>query len=314
MEAQGMKKIPVVLALTPNYFVAAATCLLSIFRHAAVQSSFHIICLMAEQLSAEQQADLQRLSKTNAEYTFLNLEGQFSDVFPAGNYPMATMLRLLIPDLLPQYDKIFYLDCDLIVRHDLEKLYLETDLGDNYLAGVKEAPLSFQWAHLREIAAEAAYINAGFLLMNLKALRQDNIVLKFFELAQKGGLEFFDQDILNMVCKGRILFLPPYHNSIRTFFLPQYKAEFLNCYTEKEYQAVLRNGTLHYTGAKPWNTFTVHFKTWWQYYETLPAKIRGYGQVNPKMQLLYRFYANPVGETMINVAQSIFRKLKSGSL
>ena len=54
--------------------------------------------------------------------------------------------------------------------------------------------------------------------MNLAQLRQDNMVPRFLEAAKAEGLQFPDQDVLNQLCKDRILGLPPYYNSIRTFF------------------------------------------------------------------------------------------------
>lgn len=49
----------------------------------------------------------------------------------------AAYFRLLIPELIREYDKCIYLDCDIIVHGDLKELY-EIELGNNYLAGVKD--------------------------------------------------------------------------------------------------------------------------------------------------------------------------------
>ena len=104
--------------------------------------------------------------------------------------------------------------------------------------------------------------------------------------------------------------LPPYYNSIRTFYLPQYKHFFLRRYTEQDWEAVFRHGTVHYTGAKPWNHFTVEFQVWWQYYDRLPKEIKTEGQVNKKMYYLYRFYQTALGGFIIKGVQSLYRKLK----
>jgi UDP-glucose:(galactosyl)LPS alpha-1,2-glucosyltransferase len=310
IEERGNNKIPVVLAFTPDYFVAASTCLLSILKQASAAAHFHVICLLSLELDPGQKGALQLLGKDRAEFTFLDLQDQLRDVYVDKQFSIATMFRLLTPELLKEYDKVIYIDCDIIVQHDLEQIYQNTELGNNYLAGVKEAPLAFQLGHLHEIGASAAYINAGFLLMNLKSLREDHIVPEFISMAQRGGLRFFDQDILNIVCKGRILFLPPYYNSIRTFYLPQYKAAFLNCYTEEDYLQVMHRSTAHYTGAKPWNTFTVKFDLWWDHYEALPDSIKSYGQVNRRMQKLYYLYRRRTGRYLVDVTQSLYRKLK----
>lgn len=97
----------------------------------------------------------------------------------------------------------------------------------NYLAAVFEASMDFQLDHLKTIGCNPnEYINSGFLIMNLELMRKDNMVEKFIEASKVDYLEFPDQDVLNQLCKDRILALPPYYNSIRTFYLPQYKKFF----------------------------------------------------------------------------------------
>src|SRR5690606_29570522 len=152
--------------------------------------------------------------------------------------------------------------------------------------------------------------NSGFLVMNLKLLRQDNMVIKFIEASKVEGLEFPDQDVINQLCKGRIIGLAPYYNGIRTFYLPQYKTDFLNYYSEDEWQAVQSHGTIHYTGTKPWNSFTIEFATWWKYYEMLPTEIKKVGLINKKMQYLYRLYNTVLGNLFINGLQSLYRRIK----
>lgn len=307
-----MNKIPIVLAFTPNYFVPAATCLLSIFKNTTANARFHIICLLSEELPEKFEEDLKLLvEKERADFSFIYLGGQLSGVYVDEKYSIATMFRLLTPRLLPEHDKIIYIDCDIIVQNDLAELYSSIDLGENYLGGVREAPLDFQLKHLRSIGCDAGYVNAGFLVMNLKQLRQDNMAERFVERAYVGGLEFFDQDILNILCHGRIVFLPPYYNSIRTFYLPEYKKDFFKCYDEEDYMNVLDHGTVHYTGSKPWNTFTVKFDLWWWYYEQLPQQIKDYGQVSKNIHMLYKVYDTKVGRLLIDGLKTVYRKIRS---
>ena len=213
---------------------------------------------------------------------------------------------------MPDYDKVIYLDCDIIVRNDIGKLYRETKLGNNYLAGVFEAPLDFQVERFKSICNPHEYINSGFLIMNLALLRQDNMTRKFVEALNVDYLEFPDQDVLNMVCKGRIMGLPPYHNSIRTFFIPQYKKFFLKQYSESELAEVLSHGTIHYTGGKPWNQFTIEFLTWWRVYEQLPSYIKEEWKVNYKTFTFYKIFNTILGEAIINKVLTIYRRIKHG--
>ncbi|MDR0795862.1 MAG: glycosyltransferase family 8 protein [Tannerella sp.] len=302
---------PLVIAFTPNYFIPAATCLLSVFESSAQEEQFHVICLLSEELPNRMQQKLQRLSAKRARFSFVNLQGKLSDIYVDAKYTIAASYRLLLPDLLPEYDKIMYIDCDVVVRNDLAKLFRSVELGDHYLAAVFEATLDFQEKHLKKIGCDpSAYINSGFLIMNLALLRQDNMVEQFIEASKAEYLVFPDQDVLNCVCKNRILGLPPYNNCIRTFYLPQYKHFFLRRYTEHDWEAIARHGTIHYTGAKPWNHFTIEFKVWWQYYDRLPKEIKDEGRISKKMYYLYKFYKTAVGASLMDGVQSLYRKLK----
>ncbi|MDE5493053.1 glycosyltransferase family 8 protein [Elizabethkingia meningoseptica] len=305
------KAIPLVLAFTPNYFIPAATCLYSILKNSSEAEKLHVICLLTEELPLRMIEKLKRLTGDRIQYSFINLTGKLQDIYIDERYTVAASYRLLLPDLLPEYDQALYIDCDVIVRNNLAKLYNEIDLKDNYLAAVYEASLDFQIPYLNSIGSKPGeYINSGFLIMNLKQLRQDGMVAQFLKAAKADGLQFPDQDVLNQLCKGRILALPPYYNSIRTFFLPQYKKYFLKYYSEEDWKSVQEHGTIHYTGAKPWNNFTVKFKEWWDYYEQLPSEIKTEWTVNKKIHVLYKIYYTRIGNFLISTLQKLYRKLK----
>lgn len=217
----------------------------------------------------------------------------------------------MLPELLPEYEKVIYVDCDVVIRNNLARLYREVDLKDNYLAGVFEAPLDFQLSHIQALGcAPGSYVNSGFLVMNLALLRQDGMTRKFLAESKKEDYLFPDQDILNKLCKGRILGLPPIYNSLRTFFLPQYKADFLKYYSAEDWEAVQRHGNVHYTGAKPWDTFTIKFSIWWRYYESLPAELKEKGRVNRKMQYMHKIFSTQWGSLALEGVQNVYRRLK----
>ncbi|MFD2966833.1 glycosyltransferase family 8 protein [Sphingobacterium bambusae] len=304
--------IPVVIAFTPNYFVPVATCISSVLRNADEDARFHFICLLTEALPEHMQQLLNELVGELGRFTFMDLTGTLSaDIYVDPKYTIAASYRLLLPDLLPQYDKVLYIDCDMIFRNDLSELYHRVDLDDNYMAGVFEATLEQQLAHMQVIGcAPGTYINSGLLLMNLKKLREDGMVAKFLEAATQEGLEFPDQDVINQLCKGRIIGLPPFWNSIRTFLLPQYKADFLRFYTEQDWQTVQRKGNVHYTGPKPWKTFTVAFDLWWRYYFKLPKPMQALLIIPTKLSLLAKIYQTFLGKTILDGTRALYRKLK----
>ena len=308
-----MKKtsVPLVIAFTPDYFIPAATCLYSIITSMQAEGELHVICLLSEELPERLKLKIQLIGEGRTCYSFVNLQGKLQHIYIDQKYTEAASYRLLLPDLLPEYKKVIYIDCDIIVRNDLVQLYHSIDLGMNYLAAVFEASMDFQLDHLKTIGCNPnEYINSGFLIMNLELMRKDNMVEKFIEASKVDYLEFPDQDVLNQLCKDRILALPPYYNSIRTFYLPQYKKFFLQKYTEQDWLEVHRHGTVHYTGAKPWNQFTVQFQLLWQYYEQLPEIIKKEWQVDKKIYFLSKLYRTSCGTFVVDKLQALYRKMK----
>ena len=171
---------------------------------------------------------LQDFGEGRVYYSFINLQGKLKDIYVDERYTIAASYRLLLPDLLPEYDKIIYIDCDVIVRNDLSEIYHQTILKGNYLAAVYEAALDAQIPYLESIGCKPGYyINSGFLIMNLGELRRNKMVPKFLEASKVENLQFPDQDVLNQLCGGRITELPPYYNSIRTFFFLSIRKIFL---------------------------------------------------------------------------------------
>ena len=306
-----MKEIPVVIAFTQNYIVPACTTLQSILSNSR-ESRFHIICLLTEPLSSHNQLTIQKFDSERIRFTFINLDGKLDGIYIDHRYTIAASYRLLLPDILPMYDKVIYTDCDIIFQNDLSQIYSNIQLGDNYLAGVLEAPLDFQIPYINSIGCDPQYyMNSGFLIMNLRLMREDNLVSKFIEASKVEYLQFPDQDVLNMICKGRILALSPYMNSIRTFFIPSYKYDFLKRYSKNDLEDILAKGNIHYTGGKPWNEYTLKFESWWKYYFLLPNSIKRLGHVNTKLFWLGKVSNTVIGQLLIKSIQQVYRKFKS---
>lgn len=295
------------IAFTPNYFVQAATTLLSILR-ACPEGDFHVVCLVREEIPQPMQDKLARLGGGRMHFEYIPLKGRLDGVYIDPRYTEAASFRLLLPELLPALDRILYLDCDIIVRQDLSRLWRETDLGDNYMAVVYEAPIEQQADRFRALGCDPMrYFNSGFLLMNLAQMRAEKVSERLLEACRVPYLEFPDQDALNQVCQGRVLPLSPVWDSIRTFFIPKYKPDFVRQYSEELWDEVQRSGNIHYTGGKPWDLFTVQFRAWWQVYDSLPTEIKE--EWTPgRMASFWKIYRTPLGR-LFDAARSLKQKL-----
>jgi lipopolysaccharide biosynthesis glycosyltransferase len=108
------------------------------------------------------------------------------------------------------------------------------------------------------------YINAGVLLMNLKKIREDNLMPIFNRLAEN-DFPTVDQDVLNNVCYGNIYFLDQKFNvmpkNIKFIDNPELEKEI----NFREFVSAYENPSIiHYVDSdKPWNNPNMMFAEEW---------------------------------------------------
>lgn len=290
-------RTPLAIAFTPNYFVPAAAMLRSLLD--ASTGDFDVICLVTEEIPERMQEKLLRLGEGRLCFRYLPLKGRLVGVYTDPRYTEAASFRLLLPELLPEYDKVVYIDCDVIVRQDIGRLYRETALGDNWLGVVFEAPIERQAERFRALGCDPMrYFNSGFLLMNLALMREEKVSEKLLEACRVPYLEFPDQDALNQVCQGHVLPLSPLYNGIRTFFIPKYRPDFERQYGRELWKEVQQKATVHYTGGKPWHLFTVQFAAWWKVYDALPYEIQAEWMPEAQVLRFWKWYRGPLGRVI----------------
>lgn len=302
--------IPVAIAFTPEYFIPAATMLRSLLDTST--ASYRIICLVTEPIPERMQHKLSEMGEGRLALECVSLKGRLKDIYISPRYTEAASFRLLLPELFPEFDRMFYIDCDIIIRQDIGRLFEETDLQDNYLACVLEASEDDQIERIQKLGCNPyTYFNSGFLLMNLAQMRKEKVTERLLDACRVDYLVFPDQDALNIVCENRIVPLKPKYNAIRTCFIPKYKNTFLKWYSEKDWDTVQREGTIHYTGAKvkPWIMFTVQFDKWWLVYEELPQEIRDEWNPPKRVRFYWSLYRFRVVRHCIDAARWLKRKL-----
>lgn len=272
----------------------------------ASTGDFEVICLVTEEIPERMQDKLIRLGAGRLSFRYIPLKGRLDGIYTDPRYTEAASFRLLLPEILPEYDSLVYIDCDVIVRQDVGRLFAETDLGDNYLGVVFEAPIENQADRARAVGCDPQrYFNSGFLLMNLAQMRKEHVSERLLEACRVPYLEFPDQDALNQICIGHVLPLSPVYNGIRTFFIPKYKPDFVRQYSEELWREVQDHGTIHYTGGKPWDIFSVRFADWWRVYDILPEEIRQEWTPSAKVIRLWRTYRVPVAGCILDVMRRI---------
>jgi lipopolysaccharide biosynthesis glycosyltransferase len=131
----------------------------------------------------------------------------------------ASLLRLRLPSVLKDIDRVVYLDCDLVVLNDIAVLY-DADLSDVPLAACLDfwltgaapfAPPGWDtgaWhTFLRDVVRltdSNAYFNAGVMVMDLKRFRGAGLSHAADEFLERTNYAtpFVDQEALNHVIDG----------------------------------------------------------------------------------------------------------------
>jgi hypothetical protein len=134
---------------------------------------------------------------------FLNMGQKYQDWKTYPDYYLITVYyRLSLSDLISNFDKIIYLDCDTMVHGDLTNFY-NIEMGDNYYMGFPGFEISYL-----EINGTRNFINTGVMLINLKKLRKVNASLLFDQYYHNYGTRKVDEYMINAIFYNKISFLP----------------------------------------------------------------------------------------------------------
>jgi lipopolysaccharide biosynthesis glycosyltransferase len=163
--------------------------------------------------------------------------------------------RTFLDELLPDVDRVLYLDVDTIVMDDLKPLW-STNLEGNYLAAVTnvfERRFSHRPGELG-LQGPEVYFNSGVLLLNLRAMRVAGCGAAVRSYAMNRELEWPDQDALNVILGGRRADLAPRWNAMNSVMNFPQAAEVFS----EEALAVARSrpAIRHFEGPganKPWH-------------------------------------------------------------
>jgi hypothetical protein len=126
---------------------------------------------------------------------------------------IASYYRLLLPEGVPgNVDRVIYLDCDLVVNHDLWDLWT-VDIGDMSLGAVPELIQSARYASSRAgirlhrelgLRPDLELFNSGVMVVNLAKWRETQVASRAMSYLREAALylRWHDQEALNAVVAG----------------------------------------------------------------------------------------------------------------
>lgn len=164
----------------------------------------------------------------------------------------STYYRLLIASTLElSVSKVLYLDSDIVIMRELTSLF-ELDISEYALAATKDIVKMYdEYRWTLSFSQMEPYFNAGVMLINLDYWRKHDAEKKLVEIAT-GNRNFknHDQDVLNMVFKGKWFMLSPKWNRVYPYSFEKSFFESKNDRTELEKSPVLVHFVYKF---KPWN-------------------------------------------------------------
>ena len=250
---------PIIIAFAcdEGYSKHVAVVMQSILANATMadRHEFHILTM---NLSLDAENRLVEIA-TRGKATVLvhRVDARLLGGFPTASLPLEAYLRLLLPDLLPEYEKILYLDADIIVMDSLSKLW-DFSIGHTAIAAAIDTIAILKGSSILEhfkslqLPDRHVYFNSGVLLLNLKSLREMQLLEVVKEWTQKYShlMTYSDQDVLNIILAENVSYFDLRWNLQAPLIAPIRLG--WKCSQEHE-NAVADPGIIHYvTTRKPW--------------------------------------------------------------
>ncbi|MDR2400818.1 MAG: glycosyltransferase family 8 protein [Deferribacteraceae bacterium] len=271
------KKVNVAFCFDENMWMHAGVAITSLLLNSKGLCRYDIYCVISSAVSLPFRRELAELVKTQDPASTLNFveANRDFDASYRSRYTIGTYYRMMLPRLLLNVDKVIYLDADMICCGPLSEIY-EHDMTDYYIGGAPDIiNTKSYWKKLQkgrlESSLRGGYVNAGFLLMNLKLIRESGLYEKWIEISKEKRYSYPDQDLFNVTCKDKILRMPLRYN-FAVWTRKEYEEPIADgVFSIEEYEEAVQNPLiLHYVPAKPWGVKVNMDALWWLYARKTP--------------------------------------------
>ena len=262
------QKVAIAYGLNNKYIYPTIVSMTSILENRFIHT-YYIFYLLVDKITFKL-ADKKKLMNIENKYERceVNIIEIPKDMIKHANtkrYPISAYYRLLLSELIPNLNRIIYLDGDTLIYTDLTEMF-NLEMGKNVMLGFVDN--AYDKAKKFGIKTYK-YIVSGILLINLKTIRRENISTQFFDFIDKNKdrLAQEDQTVINIVLHGRIDFLPPKYgiwnfcNKKAVLYHNKYSNEKLGvkAYNKKEIlKAYNSPSIIHFVRGKPWKSKTKH--------------------------------------------------------
>jgi len=280
------QEIPLMFCFDNNYVIPAAVAFYSMLKNCSKEYYYKLYILHTDITKTNQEKLIENVKEFSdfSELIFINMEHKFEDLWNTigekGHFSKEVMYKVLVASIFPDYDKIIVSDVDVVFLNDISQSYFMLDTSeDYYLAGIKMIgkmkwyleQLSDKFSH-EEIEKLNGFCG-GYIVFNLKKIREDNMEEKFIKCFETEGhrINQMEQDVLNLCCYPKTKRLPLKYLAC-SYMWDEYKTE-NDKETDIHYEkveiedAMTNTVQLHYaTSKKPWkNVDCTKADIWFKY-------------------------------------------------
>ncbi len=270
-----IKKINICFVTDDNYVQHTGVAITSILQNAGKDEyfDFYIFDNGIKEINKDKlntfnssKVSIKYVDLSDVQYKFLELKQTIPHISKTSYF------KFVIADLLPNIDKIIYLDGDLVVKQSLWELY-NINLENYPICAVEDIGYTYWCNHNEELKLKFKCINSGVMLINCDLWRRENLSQSLVECAKDHDKVGFGQDqpVFNYVLKDRIKFISYKWNVQNSFYRDgQEIASNPNC--EEIIDAANKPAIIHYTYIqKPWDYLSKKKAyEYWNYYKISP--------------------------------------------
>lgn len=250
-----------------KYFAAALRSLVT----CSNPDKFYDIIVFCSDISKQNKYLLSCILKENFNIRFFDVKSYLGSYLGEYNlcgfkcWSVDMYYRLLIPIIMREYEKVLYLDSDVIVKNDVSFLF-DKDFEDCEILASRDvfsllADIS-SFSEMKDYILNTLkidnykdYFNSGVILFNISKIDKENYLERLKVAFALEKTYYPDQDILNFIFKKRVKFIPLNWNM--QYHIPLYYDKYFDKFNENEfdnYNKAFENPLIiHYTSPqKPW--------------------------------------------------------------
>ncbi|MBE6645654.1 MAG: glycosyltransferase [Ruminococcaceae bacterium] len=260
------RKVPIVMATNDKYLPYLSVTLESLAAHSAADCFYDVYILHTGLLEIDRlKACCAAREGMHVRWLDVGCLVNRLPLYSKGHFSVEMYYRILIAELLWHYERVLYIDCDTVINSDIAE-FLKVDL-DGAIIGAVKNPLDDDMG--RYVTGRLGmncddYFNSGVLIIDTELFKKHSIKKRCFDLLSGNrSLACPDQDVLNISCNGRCVYLDEKWN-FQTGNRA-YSAEY-------KYSVLDEIKIVHFTtGNKPWNTRGLALsEQFWKYARNSP--------------------------------------------